>query len=397
MSTRTRTRAFTLIELLVVISIISLLTGMIIAMIGPIRRNAKIAVTKVRMQGVLDGLSERGQNEGSITYALQLATQRWTGSPADPEPGLGGVLTFVQGVDGLPTVKDGAWGKRGYSHFCYPWGKLYPDKRNPPPGKALIGPEEIRLRDISPFNTRKLLMVADIIKKNTTGVGVAFQEYQTDRSEKQAWNDKWGHPLVVGSAIYQPTYDPSGSTAPAHPVDASVPTSADPVMSGTIIVSEGARNLLGDAKKRYNYNRSVYIAVAAVGSSSRLPMSDPLTDKLYSASEADWASSAVLPTAGVPPAGGGIPASGNLWNLWRQVNEVCQQAKVKAYDQDWNEKSFDVPPWQGIKLGHKDKTAHERDMNFFGAPAAPAEPASSCPPYLGKDEYCLLSAPMERQ
>jgi prepilin-type N-terminal cleavage/methylation domain-containing protein len=348
-----RRTGFTLIELLVVVAVMATLAGMVIALIGPIRLRAKLTATTVKMQSVLDGISGKGQQEGSAVYSLQVETLPWTPDPmkgevaTDPEPGLRGVRTFI--IDSatqlpipganppgpLPKQQLNDWGvpivpQPPYTRLLYPWGK--PSGLIDPMTMKPYPPQALRLRDISPANTRKLLYAASVIPLDKTK-SPAFKEYLTDRGENQAWNDRWGHPLVVGSILYQPT-------------------------SSQEVV---------DALKRYQYNRSVYVAVAAVGPSARIT---PV--KMSSDNESDWSG-----------------ANGVLQSIWNQANRVCQQAKVVEGDGDWTEKSFDSRAWQGIKIGHKDKLRHEQDKNRT------ASAALVDPDYAGADEHCLLSMPME--
>lgn len=324
-----RTHGFTLIELLVVIAIMATLAGMVIALIGPIQLRAKLTATSVKMQGVLDGLATKGQQEGSAVYALQVQTLPWTGSVAtDPEAGLRGVRTFsINPMDQLPMPKSPSdWGlpiaaQPPYTRILYPWGKEWVDAAG-----MKQPPTAMKLREISVFNTRKLLYAAGTITLDKT-TSPAFKQYLTDRGENQPWNDRWGRPLVVGSVLYQP---------------------------------DNGREV-AEALKRYQYNRSLYVAVAAVGPKARITAA-----KLSSGNEGDW-----------------IGATGVLQSIWDQANAVCQQAKVAPFDTDWTEKSFDSRAWEGIKVGHKNKAKHDMDKN-------------SDPTYIsGADEHCLLSIPTE--
>ncbi len=344
---------FTLVELLVVIAIMATLAGMIIGLIGPIRLRAKLTATTVKMQGVLDGLAAKGQQEGSAVYALQVETLPWIPDPmkgeiaTDPEAGLRGVRTYmIDPMSQLPTpgpppkqpLND--WGMPTAAgpttRIITPWGKsgFVNSSTN-----AAAPPSELRLRDISPFNTRKLLYAANVIPLDKTK-SPAFKEYLTDRGENQPWNDRWGHPLVVGSVLYQPGCG-LGSAA------------------GTIMATNQET---ADALKRYQFNRALYVSVAAVGPSARITAS-----KMSSNIEGDW-----------------ISTSGVLQSIWDQANAVCQQAKVAQYDGDWTEKSFDSRAWTGIKIGNKNKGKHDSDKN-----------KTIDTTYAGADEHCLLSMPME--
>jgi prepilin-type N-terminal cleavage/methylation domain-containing protein len=379
---------FTLIELLVVITIMAVLMGLFISLVEPIRKRLRIGDTKLRMEAVQNGMAVLGQNEGSAAYVIQKLTERrTTGTPTDPEPGLGGILTFgrptvVTLPDGsnesLPTigfkpppqdaVLNGDWGLRGSGHLAFPWGKKFPQRGSA--DNTIIGPEKFRLRDMSPFNTRKLLSLANILPTRTSTPDYANEQYTTNRKESEPWNDRWGHPLVVAAVLYQPTYlDGTQAQTEAWPATGSTPIRSS---SYKPLNEIEARRALLEHLKLYQYNRSVYIAVASVGPSARV--SD---EKLKSTSAADWASSAIA------------PVTGNLKDLWDQANEVCQQAKVDPYDRDWTELSFDNPPWQGVRDDYKNRNRHAADKNV-----SPPVPAPSLP-YAGKEEHCLLSAPRE--
>lgn len=404
---RSAHRGFTLLELLVVISIIAILAGLIIGLIGPLRLRAKLADTQVKMNSVQQGMSLIGQSEGSATYKLQQLTEyRSSGSPTDIEPGLGGIMTFGPpqvGANaanaGLPTVglrpgtsnPNGVWGYRGRAHLAFPWGKKFPPRSSTGAGGAaasLMGPERFLLRHMSPFNTRKLLKIANILPTRSTDLEWWQKEYMTNRKPSEAWNDAWGHPIVVAATLYQPTWR-DASPAPtvpgwkngAWPVPASATAAVDPDTVPIAFSNYGptmenpsnpndpsVRKALLDHLKLYQYNRSVYIAVAAVGPHAWVDEA-----KLKSSAVADWANSANNPT------------EGSLDELWAQANWVCQQAKVREFDKDWSELSFDNPMWQGNKYDYLNKTKHAADVNrdYYSDK------------YKGHEEHCLLSAPQE--
>ena len=145
-----------------------------------------------------------------------------------------------------------------------------------------------------------------------------------------------------------------------------MPTSADPTTPPT---RRSTREALLDHLKIYQYNRSVYISVAAVGPISRVTATD-----LKSSTPTTWGNSATAPT------------SGNLDILWSQANWVCQQAKVQPFDKDWSELAFDNPMWQGNKVdfltpGKRDADANRSEVGYNT--------------YTGKEEHCILSAPLE--
>jgi hypothetical protein len=209
----------------------------------------------------------------------------------------------------------------------------------------------------------------------------------TNRGTGESWNDAWGHPLVIGAALYQPTWrtaPPTTSLAPGWqdgawptPISPSAPfppstppvpfTAYGPAMeTPTFATDHSARRALLDHLKLYQYDRSVYVSVAAVGPHAWV--SDTL---LKSSTLTDWADSPTSPTAGT------------LDELWAQANWVCQQAKVRDFDQDWSELSIDNPPWEGSRNAYLDKRRNTADMNRVHYM------------YDGKYARSVLSAPME--
>lgn len=397
-------RGFTLIELLIVVVIILVLVGLIISLIGPIQELIKVSRTKTRIGAVQQSLSLIGQNEGSAPYLLQVRTEyQSSATPPDTEPGLGGIIlvgppdpTATGAAAGLPTVGKrppplqaqnyGDWGIRGRGHLAYPWGKKFPDPTASGATSALMGPERFRLRDLSPFNTRKLLTIAGVLptKKNDPSWGQT--QYLTNRKTSEGWNDAWGHPLVIGAALYQPTWRTS-ATPPNVPgwLDGAWPTPPSPTTpfsplttpieftvygptmeTPSTATDRSARKALVDHLKLYQYDRSVYVSVAAIG-----PHAWVTDDKLKSSTLIDWADSPTTPT------------HGTLNDLWAQANWICQQAKVRAFDHDWSELSIDNPMWQDTKDAYLTTSKNQADRN------------RSHYSYDGEYARSLLSAPLE--
>lgn len=377
-------RGFTLIELLIVLLIIVILAGLVISLIKPIGDMVKINTTGTRISAVQKGLTLIGMNEGSAAFVLQMRTEyQATAVPPDSEPGLGGIITFgppdptaTGAAAGLPTVGKrppplstqdyGTWGLRGRGHLAYPWGKKFPDPAASGAGVMLMGPERFRLRDLSPFNTRKLLTQANLLPTKQSDPSWGQTQYMTNRKTGESWNDAWGHPLVIGAAFYQPTWrtatpapsvpgwldgawpTPASATAAVSPTTTPVPFSAyGPTMETPTTASDrSARKALLDHLKLYQYDRSVYISVAAVG-----PHAWVSETLLKSSTAADWADSPTSPT------------SGTLNDLWAQANWVCQQAKVREFDHDWSELSIDSPMWTGLKDAYLTTSRYAADVN----------------------------------
>jgi prepilin-type N-terminal cleavage/methylation domain-containing protein len=413
------TRAFTLIELMVVITIISLLASLTVWMVSIVQFNAKKLVTLQRMDAVTQGLSQIGTGEGSATYvfmrritSLDPYVPHGTQANQSGWPHYEGVVTFdtsgfygtntnpdpfpLINLSAIPPVNEGQWFNEvppmsGYmtgtasleydDHlFNYPWGKSTTGAC--PVSSAGVPslppqPEHHVLRNICPYQTMNLLKAASVLTDdpytdpaNTGkfipgddfvdigGTGTyqyASDLYTTDRRSREPWNDKWGNPLVVAYAIYQP---PPGKGGP-----------------------QGPNELATKAQNVYNYSRSIYISVAAAGPYVR----NISTAKLASPVMGDWIDtppgsppgSTITPWQASPPwdntnFGTTSQTGGNLYLIWKQANQICQQPQgndptVQPELRSWNETSFDTPPWLGTKWGHRYVNGHQENC-FLTAP-----------------------------
>ncbi len=421
---RRNARAFTLIELMVVITIIGLLAGMTVWLISIVQFNAKKLVTLQRMDAVSQGLSQIGTNEGSAAYVImrqvtsqdpyvphgnQLPQSGWphyegvvtfdtTGfyngggmiiSNPDPFPlvNLAAVPPINEGqwfveVPPMPAYQTGAASLEYDAHLFYsPWGK---SSAGATPLGTVVAPqpEHHVLRNICPYQTMNLLKFANVLTDDpyTDGTNVgkyvsgdqfvdisgsgtyqyASDLYTTDRHSREPWNDKWGNPLVVAYALYQP--------APA-------------AIANGIGGPQGPNPLATQAKDTYQYARSIYISVAAAGPYVR----NISAAKLASPTLSDWIDTppgtppgaTITPWQASPPwdntnFGSSSQSGGNLYLIWKQANQICQQPQgndpaIQPELRTWNETSFDDPPWLGIKWGHRTVNGHNENC-FLTAP-----------------------------
>ena len=303
-------QAFTLIELLVVVTVIAVLASIIIAIVPIITKRAKIAATAQRMDALLMGLGTV-QEEGSIAYRLQ--------RDAD----LGGALTYKVD-DGVTYVKTGTLlaAASTSAYLVHPWGKKYQDLAATATG-AWLGPDLKSMSHLSPLRTRELLLASGVVRNIT--------DYKTKRSPRENWNDRWGNPLVLGCAFYQPNQ----------------PRTKD--WKGAAITAANNAIGLNQALQDYQYARSVYIIVAAGGPLIPEP-GTPMLPTSVTATDAQWFGNATSSTwinytAGNVMAGPTAPTQDCIVaRIWDLANQVCQ-----AGGKTWDEKGFDNPPWQGVR------------------------------------------------
>ncbi len=319
-------RAFTVLELLIVISIIAVLIALLLPMMNSASFRAKILQTTQRMEAIQAALLALGGENGSTAYSLQRQID------------IGGTREFE--LDS--TINQGrpagaapwhacypdpqATGPAGKLAMAYPWGKARQywirepwytgapqnlpttDPGDPTMTQAMRDawfaawrqPEAHKITELWPRNTVPMLRLCGILIGADEASAV---ESYKDRGVSRAFNDAWGHPLVVAHALYQPTRCQIGGRYPQD-------------------------YYLKEGLAQYQYNRSVYIAVAACG-----PMLNPtyfasgFPNTASYATYADWE-----PT---------------VQSAWDGACEACLTGSQPM----WDETSFDRPPWKGARLG----------------------------------------------
>jgi prepilin-type N-terminal cleavage/methylation domain-containing protein len=147
---------------------------------------------------------------------------------------------------------------------------------------------------MSPLATIGFLQAAGVLTADT-----GADDFRNNRKPSAAWNDAWGHPLIVVYAMFQPER-----------------------FSRTFDDLDRRDLLLKASMRAYQFDRELYVAVAAMG-----PVKpDPLPDT--------WAPTADTTT---------------LRDYWMQLRDITQAA-------DWNESSFAAPPkaWnQSVRLNER--------------------------------------------
>ncbi len=157
-------------------------------------------------------------------------------------------------------------------------------------------PPPFDLGYLSPLMTIELLKIAEILPADGDSV------YRADRKPSRQWNDAWGNPLVVAYALFQPE------------------------RFQRIYDGQNHRHLLlNSATAAYQYNRSMYLSVGAIG-----PERGALAPRI-----ADLATS-----------GSSAADHADLAPIWQQVCDTCGAAR-------WTEHAFASPPWKDVAKGVK--------------------------------------------
>jgi len=358
-----RRRAFTLIELLIVLLVVALLAGLILFGIGAVRERARVLQTSQRIESIQSGLLALGKDIGNHTVMFQRGI-----------PGFGGTAFYEQGSQtlriGSNDVTVRAFSPKGGArwHTCFPqpkakaddplimafpWGKA---RRYPlwtttialsgnagnsatrsflsetwytsftefaftlPPATAA---NETQLATFQKqWETSEQHTLAELMPERSaelmTLIGVAGtrDDYLRERGSSKAWNDAWGRPLVIAYALYQP---PECALGTGLPRDQHMHAALD----------------------AYQYNRSIYFAVASAGPELRR---------------------ALFPSDGL--VAGNPLTTGDLRAIWDQACQVCMPTPAET----WDENGFDRPPWKGIKLGRL-TDAGKQLRSFLSAPS----------------------------
>ena len=249
-------------------------------------------------------------------------------------------------VSGTPYV---AWFRSRWprawpaSDWDLPIPGRFPVRWDSPWGRGAIDPVTLiqtvpsarTLAELSPLDSLRLLQVAGVLPAGATGEKI----YRQDRSPNKPWNDRWGQPLVVVSAVFVPPRSEVcvlavnkrlGWSSADRDLGIYRLTKILGVMStakGDFDESAGWKYASGTPRdellSRYargaGFNRAVYVAVGAAGPD----LTNPLP--------ATW-------TAAEDPVA--------LRNLWLQVRDVCRA-------DEWTEKAFMKPPWNGYRSASK--------------------------------------------
>nr|MDA3960544.1 type II secretion system protein [Planctomycetota bacterium] len=308
-------RGFSLIELLVAIGIIIVLAGLLIPVAGMVRRKARWVDCSNRIENLRRALlGAAGSEQSAANWVL-----RTTNSGAH------GLSWNLNSTD--PLLR-GTLGVTAGAFFTYqnPWELRFPlgrpsarfDQQNAYTYdnghsrwdlKLLTEAEPISfgLDDSSAQWTAALILGCEIAP--------SLAAVTTDRGPHQAWNDPWGNPLLIGTALYQygPASTASGTRWPwAHgPGERAYP-------------SQDFTDQWKKVHAYYGTSAQAYLAIGAIG-----PKPDSATPSSMNAATYAAAWSAVLSRCNRADDGS---------QLWRVDPQATPAVDALA-----------TPPWDGLR------------------------------------------------
>ncbi len=334
------TRAFTVIELLIVVLIIAVLMALLLVGTSGARLRARALQTVQRIEFFQNALQGYGKETGNVCAAYQHAIPGFGGTTLFDHVGVPAVfqpagnaawhLCYPNSGAGSAPVLAFPWGKRrGYELWTYRGGTfaIEPWYTDPSFGFTALPPANATPAQVTAFraqwNSIEPHQLADLhpdlSAELATLVGIANStaDYLADRNPNRAWNDAWGNPLIAARMLFQP-----------------------PEYNLTRDSLYRRDHYLGEALKGYQYNRSAYFAIAAIG-----PVRDPNVVTVD-----------LLDGTPMTPA--------QLDQVWKQACDVC----MPTPEQTWTQDSFDRPPWVGVKQGDLLSTSSRRLDCFLSAP-----------------------------
>jgi prepilin-type N-terminal cleavage/methylation domain-containing protein len=196
----------------------------------------------------------------------------------------------------------------------WPWGARIHTRVS---GSQVDQIQARNLGQLSPLLTINLLHMAGVMQ--AADLAAAGTSYRTDRGTKRPWNDRWGKPMVVVTALFNVCrYDfQDAGTTP-------YPEITDQLL--------GARDLfLKRAVDAYGQSRAIYLAVGSIGPKLRTPL------------PTSWSQAQDNTT---------------LRTNWLQIRENCNAA-------EWDENGFRKAPWSEVRMGYN---ASKTERSFLGTP-----------------------------
>jgi prepilin-type N-terminal cleavage/methylation domain-containing protein len=219
----------------------------------------------------------------------------------------------------------------GWVRWSAPWGRPELDLRTGQanPTRTVNGAQvgaitDRSLADLSPLHSISLLRTAGVLPDET--------RFRSDRGTGRAWNDRWGNPLVVMSAVFVPLrHDFVFNTAysgSGNGLDYEPRTNGNSTNDALFNQQKGWMRprdmLLKAAAKAYGFNRAVYVAAGAAGPRRLWPTASASGKALLTTTglAAAWDTATPLPTwqAG--------DDSRVLRGLWLQVRAITKASEV---------------------------------------------------------------------